>query len=117
MSTLATSRLLEGRRIVGFEANRFPDGRGGTAHRPVIVLDNGARLTFVTEETEIGDYGVACVYHPPRHDGRCHHGLEECPACEDGTKPTCCRNHGDGSVCGEDYGGHCCEGCPNKHAK
>jgi hypothetical protein len=60
---IANARLLVGRRIVGFEPNRFPDGRGGTAHDPRIILDNGAVLRFLTEEVEGGEgYGVAPLY-------------------------------------------------------
>lgn len=31
-------------------------------HSPEIELDNGAILTFTTEETNHGDYGTACTY-------------------------------------------------------
>lgn len=64
MSTSASARLLVGRMIVTYDARPFPDRQGRTAHRPVITLDNGARLIFVTEETDTGDYGVCAVYVP-----------------------------------------------------
>jgi hypothetical protein len=49
---MPTARQLVGRRIVGFEPNPYPDGRGGTAHNPTILLDDGSRLAFVAEDTE-----------------------------------------------------------------
>lgn len=63
----ATAKLLVGRRIVGFRHNPWSDGRGGTAHNPVIELDNGAVLTFTVEETDCGEYGVCCSYTPGRN--------------------------------------------------
>ena len=54
-----------GRRITQVDMNAFDDGRGGTAHAPVVYLDNGARMTFVTEETETGEYGTDILYYPP----------------------------------------------------
>jgi len=54
-----------GRTITQLEMNPFDDLRGGTAHNPVFVLDNGARLRFLTEETDTGDYGTEIVYHKP----------------------------------------------------
>lgn len=63
---LATKRLLEGRRIKTFALQSFPDGRGGKAHNPVIILDNGARLMFTVTETETGEYGVSPCYYPKR---------------------------------------------------
>jgi hypothetical protein len=35
----------------------FNDDRGGVAYDPVIILDNGTKLWFVTQETETGEYG------------------------------------------------------------
>lgn len=61
----ATARLLVGRKIAGFEPRPFDDRRGGTAHHPVLMLDNGALLRFVVEETDTGDYGVLPVYVKP----------------------------------------------------
>lgn len=66
--TRATARLLVGRRIIGFKPQPF---NGGTrAHRsihydPVILLDNGAWLSFSGTETEIGETGVDVSYHKP----------------------------------------------------
>lgn len=66
MTVHASARLLTGRRIVGFDSNPWDDGRGGTAHSPRMVLDNGARLTFLTEETDQGEFGTCVLYHPPQ---------------------------------------------------
>jgi hypothetical protein len=50
---------LVGKRIVAVDWGPFPDGKGGTAHRPVLTLDSGRVLRFVVEETTVGKYGVA----------------------------------------------------------
>lgn len=66
--TTASARLLVGRRIAAYDARTFDRGRAGercVAHDPIITLDNGATLTFSTEETETGEYGVRVLYHPP----------------------------------------------------
>lgn len=68
MSVLATPRLLVGRKIVAVEMGSFPDRDidGKTlriCHDPVLVLDNGARVHFVVEETDQGDhYGIRPCY-------------------------------------------------------
>ncbi len=58
-----------GRTIVGFDPGPFDDGRGGTAHDPVLMLDNGVRLAFVVMETE-SDYGVDIVARKPNQSQR-----------------------------------------------
>lgn len=61
-----------GRTIVACDMRPFQandptlKGTKETAHDPVITLDNGAKLYFQTEETEIGEYGTSVVYVPPR---------------------------------------------------
>jgi len=60
----AMARLLKGRTIVGYKSGAFRDGRGGWAHDPRLILDNGAVIAFNTEETEVGDYGTAIIYCP-----------------------------------------------------
>lgn len=70
--TTASARLLVGRRIIGYDARRFQGrrsirGRGQqVAHAPIILLDNGASLSFTVEETDGGEYGVCINYHPRR---------------------------------------------------
>jgi len=66
---IATARLLIGRKIVAFDLRPFDDGRNGTAHSPIFTLDNGATITFTTEETDIGDYGVFPRYFPKAKKG------------------------------------------------
>jgi hypothetical protein len=63
---IANARLLVGRTITAFHLNSFSDGKGGTAHNPVLYLDNGAKLAFSTEETEVGEYGVTPLYWPAK---------------------------------------------------
>jgi hypothetical protein len=68
---MVSARQLIGRTIVGFEPNPF-DGRAHAheekrlAHDPVIKLDDGSDLLFITEETESGAYGVRIVKIKPR---------------------------------------------------
>jgi len=52
-------KRLIGRRIVAVDLYPFADGRGGTATQPVLHLDNGRRVWFTVQETEVGEYGVA----------------------------------------------------------
>lgn len=58
MTRCASAKQLVGRRIVAFDARPFQDGRGGTAHWPIIWLDDGSFLSFEVEETDTGDYGI-----------------------------------------------------------
>lgn len=59
--TRPTRKSLIGRTITDVKMNPFADGRGGTAHDPRITLDDGRVLMFVTEETDVGEYGVALM--------------------------------------------------------
>jgi ribosomal protein L37AE/L43A len=52
----------------------FDDGKGGIAHAPIIRLEGGAYLSFVTQETDVGEYGTEITYTKP-------------PARRVGTKP------------------------------
>lgn len=58
-------RKVIGRTIVGYESNRFADGRGGVAFNPVLTFDNGAQLRFVVQETDTGEHGVRPVLSRP----------------------------------------------------
>ena len=63
---IATKKALVGRAIVDVDFQPFPDRKGGTAHRPRLTLDDGRVLYFVTEETEVGDYGTSiCITTKP----------------------------------------------------
>jgi len=64
---MVSARLLVGRRIVGFEPRPFPNGRGGVAHSPRMILDDGSTLVFAAEAAEPyhvkgqsygGEYGI-----------------------------------------------------------
>ncbi len=74
---------LVGRRIVGFEARAFRDGRrtqaprdrsdwepppngGGFTYDPVLILDDGTRLAFNVHETEGSEYGIDPIISAPR---------------------------------------------------
>lgn len=64
----ATSKLLVGRTIVDVQFWSFAARPGldrSTADDPVITLDNGARLHFITQETEVGEYGTHIEYVTP----------------------------------------------------
>lgn len=67
---LATKRRLVGRRIVDVKLNRFNAGGGrGWTYDPVLVLDNGALVTFTTDEIEsASDYGITPNYTPPDNE-------------------------------------------------
>lgn len=61
----ATKRDLIGRTIVDVEWRAFrarPQDKSDRkmAHDPVLILDNGARVHFMTEETDVGEYGT-CI--------------------------------------------------------
>lgn len=70
MRRMVQARQLVGRTIVGFDPCPFDDGRGGIAHDPVILLDDGSRLRFVVEETDVGEYGVWIGKYPGPKEGR-----------------------------------------------
>lgn len=59
---------LKGRKIVRAEVDMFDPMRAGEprarAHDWCLVLDDGTRVRFLTEETETGDYGVDLVLTP-----------------------------------------------------
>lgn len=63
--TFGLKTKLLGRRIRGVFLRPFPDGRGGEAYNPSLLLDDGARLTFSVQETESGEYGVTIDYQDP----------------------------------------------------
>ena len=52
-------RRVIGRKIVAVEMNPFPDGHGRTTYDPTFILDNGAKLYFITHELENANgYGI-----------------------------------------------------------
>ena len=58
-------RWVVGKTVASVDMRPGDDGRGGTAHDPVITFTDGSRIRFVTEETETGEYGVDIAYHKP----------------------------------------------------
>jgi len=61
----ATKPDLVGRSIVDVDFRAFrarPEQKGDRtmAHAPVLILDNGDRVHFMTEETDVGEYGT-CI--------------------------------------------------------
>jgi hypothetical protein len=68
---MATKRQLVGRKIVDVDWGLFNTGVGRgkkTATQPRLTLDNGARVYFVVEETEVGEYGVTICCTDPRRE-------------------------------------------------
>jgi len=63
-------KWIEGKTIKSVDMNPFPDGRGGTAHGPVITFEDGSRISFYTEETDTGEYGTSIVYTPAKSPRR-----------------------------------------------
>lgn len=61
---------VKGKKIVSVELHPFPDGRGGIAHDPVFILENGGEIQFSVEETETGEYGVLPVYRTKKAAAR-----------------------------------------------
>lgn len=88
----ATKRDLIGRRIVAVDFRRFHceaksctcasgPGRSSWHSDPVLTLDNGRRLFFVTDETEVGEYGTnICISERPALNGTDNNGIPEAPA-------------------------------------
>lgn len=65
-------RRVIGRKIVDVRLNPFqsdPNHPRSRAHDAVIVLDNGAEIGFLVQETEIGEYGVYPVLRPRTRKG------------------------------------------------
>lgn len=62
---MASKRDIVGRKIVAVDWRPFETGRTEREKTtdPVLVLDNGTRLTFVVMETEVGEYGIEIVVH------------------------------------------------------
>jgi hypothetical protein len=65
MTNRFNPKWIIGRTIVAVDMKPFSDGRGGTVHDPAFTLDNGAKVSFITEETYDRDYGVNILYLPP----------------------------------------------------
>ena len=65
---------MTGRTIVRVELTEWDGADEHTAseltcHECVLHLDNGARVRFHVEESEVGVYGVTPIYHPPPKRG------------------------------------------------
>lgn len=60
----ALAKHLIGRKIVAIDFRPFPARPGNDrsmAHDPIITLDNGRKLFFMAEETEVGEYGTCLL--------------------------------------------------------
>ncbi len=70
------TRDIIGKRIVAVRLNRFNTGRstgnGGKAWSfdPTFVLDDGTAVSFVVDETEVGEYGIHIVVSRPARTAR-----------------------------------------------
>lgn len=61
MTSAEANKRLRGRRIVKVLLRPFNDELRGTATDPLIVLDDGTTLSFLTQETDVGEYGVKLI--------------------------------------------------------
>jgi adenosylcobinamide amidohydrolase len=62
MTLSEKKKLLKGRRIVEIRWNAFRRGGGrepGWTSDPVFILDDGTKVSFSVEETEVGEYGIS----------------------------------------------------------
>jgi hypothetical protein len=67
-------KLLKGRKIVEIQWNAFRTGRGarrrqGWTTDPVFILDDGSKVCFSVDETEISEYGIS-VNVCPKNEGK-----------------------------------------------
>lgn len=65
MTTTKPSKpRLRGRKIVKVIWNEFPTGRGNAKSTdPTFILDDGSRLSFSVQETDVGEYGISVNLH------------------------------------------------------
>lgn len=56
---------LAGKRIKRALLNPFPDGRGGKAYSPSLLMEDGTIVRFSVQETDVGEYGVDPTVTPP----------------------------------------------------
>jgi hypothetical protein len=65
MTAAEINRRLRGRRIVKVRVRRFNaniNKKGVVwATDPIIELDDGTLISFLTQETEVGEYGVELI--------------------------------------------------------
>lgn len=66
MSAAKINRRLRGRRIVRVLLRPFNNLQGGTATDPLIFLDDGTTISFLTQETDCGEYGVQLIVSEER---------------------------------------------------
>lgn len=62
-------RWIVGKTVAKVEMNSFeaaPDVNRRLAHDPRVTFTDGSSIRFVTQETEVGEYGVEIVYRPAR---------------------------------------------------
>lgn len=64
-------RWIKGKTVTSVSMTPRSDGRahGSVYHQPEITFSDGSSITFITEETEVGEYGTDIVYHPVRKKG------------------------------------------------
>lgn len=66
----AMARALIGRTITAVQFRPFAS-ENGTAHDPVLILDNGRAVSFVVEETGGAEYGVTvCITERNKQRGK-----------------------------------------------
>ena len=60
-----TLKSIIGHKIKAIDLRPFDNGEGKLAYDPIITLDNGLTLHFVTQETQVGEYGVSIYVNDP----------------------------------------------------
>lgn len=69
LTAVQMQTVLKGRRIVKVEPRAFRTGKKTESREcswtydPYFTLDDGSRIHFVVEETEVGAYGINVVMH------------------------------------------------------
>lgn len=64
--SITTQKLashLVGLTIVAANLRPFDGGRSSPAFNPVLTLSDGSKITFLVQETEVGEYGVEILRH------------------------------------------------------
>lgn len=66
MTLVEKKKLLKGRRITEIRWNAFRRGGRGQdwTTDPVFILDDGSKVGFSVEETEVGEYGISVNVWP-----------------------------------------------------
>jgi hypothetical protein len=61
-TVMLNPRWIVGKTVARVDLNPFDDGKGATAHAPVIYFTDGSSISFSTEETDMEGYGISINY-------------------------------------------------------